>query len=349
MTGGSVPWRVRGLRWRRVRSAPAASLRSRRGCLTRHSRRGRSARRAIPRLAIALRATASHVNRETHGEREAERELQPPCLPQRRDQRGSRRAAAHGAHRGQRQRQRQQREQRERPLEGDQRGQRERHEQEQQVDQPRPGIPDPHGERALARLASDLMSRRLLTMSSAHESSPAGTEAARPSQPASPSARTRCPATAAMPKKTNTATSPSPRYPYGRLRRCRTTPRAPQAPRRAPSTTTSPRPAPAPRSRPPRSSRTRRASPARGFASARPDQPHRPDPAFGGVGAAHAVAVVVGEVHTRPAARARPPVPAPPATVRTCRNPPRRPNRSAPARRPRAASEGGFPPPTHVL
>ncbi len=60
------------------------------------------------------------------------------------------------------------------------------------------------------------MSRRLLIISSAHDSSPAGTDAASPSHDSRPICTNAVPATAATPKNTNTDTSPRPRYPYGR-------------------------------------------------------------------------------------------------------------------------------------
>ena len=59
------------------------------------------------------------------------------------------------------------------------------------------------------------MSRRLLTISSAQASSPAGTEAASPSQLNADICTYAVPATATTPKNANTKTSPSPLYPYG--------------------------------------------------------------------------------------------------------------------------------------
>ena len=57
------------------------------------------------------------------------------------------------------------------------------------------------------------MSRRLLTISRAQASSPAGTEAARPSQVSVFICTYAVPATATTPKHRNTNTSPSPLYP----------------------------------------------------------------------------------------------------------------------------------------
>src|ERR1700685_979416 len=64
--------------------------------------------------------------------------------------------------------------------------------------------------------ASDVMSRRLLIISRAHESSPAGTDAASPSHDRRPLSTYAVPAPAATPKNTKPDPSPSPRYPYGR-------------------------------------------------------------------------------------------------------------------------------------
>src|SRR6185503_16370646 len=61
------------------------------------------------------------------------------------------------------------------------------------------------------------MSRRLLATSTADDSEPIATASANPTQ-STPSAWVYCvPSTATRPKNTNTAISPSPRYPYGLL------------------------------------------------------------------------------------------------------------------------------------
>src|ERR1700722_11438948 len=64
--------------------------------------------------------------------------------------------------------------------------------------------------------ASDDMSRRLLIINSAQESSPAGTDAASPSHDSRHICTYAVPATAATPKNRNTDASPRPRYPYVR-------------------------------------------------------------------------------------------------------------------------------------
>ena len=69
----------------------------------------------------------------------------------------------------------------------------------------------------LPAIVSEGMSRRLLITSRAHESRPTGTDAASASQVSRSIWTYAVPATAATPKKTKTAASPMPRYPYGWL------------------------------------------------------------------------------------------------------------------------------------
>jgi hypothetical protein len=60
------------------------------------------------------------------------------------------------------------------------------------------------------------MSRRLLTISSAQDSRPAGIAAISPSQDSRFISTNAVPATAPIPKNANTDSSPKPLYPYGR-------------------------------------------------------------------------------------------------------------------------------------